>query len=76
MNIARSFYKPVRLLYANLVNKRFRSKLFYVFLLVTIVPVSFLVSYSYHAIKDQLVRQAVENVGSTRTRSTTTSRTS
>ncbi|NBD25733.1 cache domain-containing sensor histidine kinase [Paenibacillus glycinis] len=65
MNIARSFYKPVRLLYANLVNKRFRTKLFYVFLLVTIVPVSFLVSYSYHAIKDQLVRQAVENVGST-----------
>ncbi|SFJ84122.1 two-component system, sensor histidine kinase YesM [Paenibacillus sp. UNC496MF] len=65
MRIAKSFYRPLRPFYAKLVNRRYRSKLFLVFLLVTIVPVSFLVAYAYHAIKDQLVRQAVDNVGGT-----------
>ncbi|WP_219835459.1 sensor histidine kinase [Paenibacillus sp. R14(2021)] len=65
MNIARSFYNPLSRVYMNLVNKRYRSKLFLVFLLVTIVPVSVLVSYAYHTIKDQLISQAVDNVGST-----------
>ncbi|MFC5652725.1 sensor histidine kinase [Paenibacillus solisilvae] len=65
MNIAKSFYNLLQKMYLNLINKRFRSKLFLVFLLVTILPVSFLVSYSYHTIKDQLIRQAVDNVGGT-----------
>ncbi|MFC4812270.1 sensor histidine kinase [Paenibacillus sp. GCM10023250] len=66
MSIAKSFYSLLRSCGARLVvNRRYRSKLFLVFLLVTIVPVSFLVAYAYHAIKDQLVRQAVDNVGGT-----------
>lgn len=65
MSIAKSIFKPVYGGYQRIKNQRLRNKLFLVFLLATILPVSFLVLYSYQTVKDQLIRQAVENIGST-----------
>jgi two-component system sensor histidine kinase YesM len=65
MNIAKSFFSIFPLLYRKITNQRLRSKLFLVYLLVSILPISFLVLYSYQTVKDQLISQAVENIGST-----------
>ncbi|WP_308635737.1 sensor histidine kinase [Paenibacillus silvisoli] len=65
MNIAKSFYNSLRKLHGNMVNRRLRSKLFLVYLIVTILPISFLVLYSNQTTKKQIVDQAVANVGST-----------
>ncbi|RED64969.1 sensor histidine kinase [Cohnella lupini] len=65
MNIAKSFFNAIVRLYRKIRNQRLRSKLFLVYLLVSILPISFLVLYSYQTVKDQLIHQAVENIGST-----------
>jgi two-component system sensor histidine kinase YesM len=65
MNIVKNFYSICKRIRLNMINRRLRSKLFIVYLLVTILPIAFLVFYSYQTIKEQLTRQAVENVGNT-----------
>ncbi|REE69742.1 two-component system sensor histidine kinase YesM [Paenibacillus taihuensis] len=65
MNIAKSFYNSLRKVHFNFINRRLRSKLFLVYLIVTILPISFLVLYSNQTTKKQIVDQAVTNVGST-----------
>ncbi|WP_309119995.1 sensor histidine kinase [Paenibacillus sp.] len=65
MSIAKSFYRPFAALRRRMSDQRLRSKLFVVYLLVTFLPISFLVAYSYHTVKEQLTRQAVDNIGST-----------
>ncbi|MFD2611346.1 cache domain-containing sensor histidine kinase [Paenibacillus gansuensis] len=65
MNIARNTYSFAAALVEKFRNQRLRSKLFIVYLLVTILPVTYLVSYSYHTVREQLIHQAVENVNST-----------
>ncbi|WP_165822335.1 sensor histidine kinase [Paenibacillus montanisoli] len=65
MNIAKSFYNSLRKLTFNIINRRMRSKLFLVYLVVTILPISFLVFYSNQTTKKQIIDQAVVNVEST-----------
>ncbi|ALS26486.1 HAMP domain-containing sensor protein [Paenibacillus sp. 32O-W] len=64
MNTAKSFYRPFRALAGRIRYHRLRSKLFLVYLLVSIVPISFLVGYSYHTVREQLINQAVVNIDS------------
>lgn len=65
MSIVKNIYSMHKTIRHSMTNRRFRSKLFIVYLLVTILPIAFFIFYSYQTIKDQLIRQAVENVGST-----------
>ncbi|GLX66336.1 sensor histidine kinase [Paenibacillus glycanilyticus] len=62
MNTVKNIFSLNGLFRRNMTNRRFRSKLFIVYALVAILPIAFLVYYSYETIKDQLIRQAVENV--------------
>ncbi|WP_164472565.1 sensor histidine kinase [Cohnella candidum] len=65
MSIAKSSSELLSGIVQRIRNQKLRSKLFLVFLLAAIVPVSYLVLYSYQTVKDQLIRQAESNVGST-----------
>ncbi|MDQ6418407.1 sensor histidine kinase [Paenibacillus sp. LHD-117] len=65
MSIVKNFSSIRGLFRRIMTNRRLRSKLFFVYLLVTILPITFFVFYSYQTIKDQLIRQATLNVGNT-----------
>jgi two-component system sensor histidine kinase YesM len=65
MNIATNIFDSLRGLARRFGNQRLKSKLFIVYLLVTIVPISFLVAFSYHLVRDQLIRQAEKNANGT-----------
>jgi Predicted signal transduction protein with a C-terminal ATPase domain len=65
MNIATNIYNSLRGLMRRLGNQRLKSKLFLVYLLVTILPILSLVVFSYQLVRDQLIRQAEVNVNST-----------
>ncbi|MBD2867204.1 cache domain-containing sensor histidine kinase [Paenibacillus arenilitoris] len=65
MSTVKNFYSFGGRLRRRMTNSRFRSKLFIVYALVTILPIAFFIVYSYQTIKDQLIRQAVENVDGT-----------
>lgn len=65
MNTAKNFSSLRGYFRRMMTNRRFRSKLFIVYAFVTILPIAFFVYYSYQTIKDQLIRQAVENVDGT-----------
>jgi two-component system sensor histidine kinase YesM len=65
MSIVKNFFKLFGLLYRRIRYQRLRSKLFLVYLLVSILPISFLVVYSYQTVREQLIHQAVVNIGST-----------
>ena len=65
MNTANDSSNWLGALYGRIRNQRLRSKLFLVYVLVSILPISFLVGYSYHTVREQLIGQAVDNIGST-----------
>ena len=65
MNTGTNIFDRLRGLVRRLGNQRLKSKLFLVYLLVTIVPISLLVAYSYHLVREQLIRQAEININST-----------
>lgn len=59
-----SFSRFMRAIRSPIGNRRLRGKLFLVYLLVTILPISFLVVYSYQTIRQQLIQQALVSVES------------